>query len=153
MGVDFDGKEFDRTPFGRAFIDKTTHQIIPNSKIQLNINREKGFLRIAATKTKNSFDEWQQYRIEIDGTFTKLYNSRYTLKVDLMTVVSTVDEGYAFIFVDMINNNLTETKPFLPQIGLFVSFIRYNQLPVSPLLLYRTFFSRSDERRVGKARR
>src|SRR5437762_3186877 len=85
--------------------------------------------------------EWQQYRIEPNGIFTKLTigilgDYDYFSGFKIGRAVSTVDEGYALVYVNKINN-FTAEEPFLPQSGLFVLFIGYNQIPVSQLLLYQ----------------
>ncbi|PKY17427.1 hypothetical protein RhiirB3_404306 [Rhizophagus irregularis] len=56
--------------------------------------------------------------------------------------MSTVDEGYAIVFVNRTNTNTT--NPFLPQNQLFILPIRYNQPSVSPFLLYQTPIPNSE---------
>src|SRR4051812_33582312 len=139
MIIDFNGKEFGRISFG------LTGQFV-GSNIQLNINREKGFLRLYNPISSDNELEWQQYRIELDGTFTKLTSGKldsFSSLYNRYEIISTVDEGYALVYVNTMNY-FNATEPFLPQIGLFVLFIGYNQMPVSNLLLYQTTLQNAD---------
>jgi hypothetical protein len=142
MIIDFDGKVLSKTPFGLAFVNETTYEVTPTSRIQLNINREKGFLRVAAIG-KSISDmklEWQQYRVEDDGTFTKLTSGMLelgNLSSLNAVIIATVDEGYAIVYANKTNNNIA-TDPLSPQGQLSVIPIRYNQTSASPTLLYQT---------------
>lgn len=135
MIIDLDGNELDRIFFGPAFIvDATTHQFISdrNSKISLNVNGEKGFLRLFNLK-ENQSTSWEQYRIEPDGKFTKLTDGTLGFGSLSGTIISTVEEGYAIVYTNTINNFI-ETEPFIPR-SLFLS--TENDQPVSPLTFYK----------------
>ncbi|RIA97775.1 hypothetical protein C1645_813648, partial [Glomus cerebriforme] len=137
MMINFDGKVLDRTSFGFAFIDNTTQEIIPKAQIQTNINKDKGFLRI--NLMRNTADlEWQQYRIEsAKGTFTKLSSGTLPFPYHSIHLMSTVDEGYAVVFVNT-TNTYNATNPLLPQSQMFAIFIGYNQNYSATFLLYQT---------------
>ncbi|RIA85777.1 hypothetical protein C1645_830292 [Glomus cerebriforme] len=100
-----------RTPFGLVFIEETTQQIKTKSLIHLNINREKEFIRLAARRNSNDA-EWQQY----------IFNS---------LIISTFDGGYAIIFANTTNNNIT----LLSQGQLFATFIVVKRLRFGGYLL------------------
>src|SRR5438045_3266904 len=75
MVIDFDGNEYERIFFAPRYINTTTIQLEPNSDpiLTINVNREKGFLRTYSVGvSKGVRQEWQQFQIETDGTFTKL---------------------------------------------------------------------------------
>jgi len=148
MIIDFDGNEYSRTFFALRFIDITTHQLVPGDSvpfITLNVKREKGFLRIYNVRG-GILREWQQYKIESDGTFTKLTSGIALIYLDNLvgqlvssrfTAISTVDEGYNILFGNTINN-FTATNPLLPQAQLSVLLIEYNETATSPLIIYQT---------------
>jgi hypothetical protein len=146
MIIDFDGNELNRKRFV-SLLFGSYQQIIP-SKIQLNINREKGFLRYSRSRSNSTQNTYtlvttlNLYVINPNGTFT-IMASRDYFGQDLIisTIISTVNEGYAFVYVKKIHT-FTETEPFIPQIGLFVSFNQYEQMLLSStdLLLYQTPF-------------
>ena len=98
MIIDFDGNVYDRIPFN----DKDS--TISISHIQLNINREKGFIRCLDGGITLIC---QQYRIELNGTFTKLTNGKFGKFDDHSlydwTVIPTVDEGYAIVYANTTN--------------------------------------------------
>ena len=60
--------ELDRVFFGPRYINITTNQFVPN------MDREKGFLRFYGIRGIITQQGWQQYKIELNGTFTKLTN-------------------------------------------------------------------------------
>ena len=145
MIIDFDGKEYDRTFFGPRFINMTTLQFEPFSDplMTLNVDREKGFLRLYGVREKPR-QEWQQYKIETDGKFTKLTSDVVPLYSNSLaglltgsysTTVATVDEGYTIIFGNTINN-FTAINPLLPQSQFSVLPIGYNQTANSPLIIH-----------------
>ncbi|CAI2186782.1 17543_t:CDS:2, partial [Funneliformis geosporum] len=140
MIINFDGKVLNRTPFGFAFVEPVTQKLIPNSEIKLNVNPEKGFLRIASVRNTTNA-EWQQYLVEPDGVITKLTSGMLgfeNFNSLMSTVISTVDEGYAIVFANTSSTGFKESDPLSPLGLLFVLPIGYNQLPVAPLALYQT---------------
>jgi hypothetical protein len=150
MIIDFDGKIYDSKFFGPRYIDINTNEFVPETDptILLNVNREKGFLRLYSLRGKISRQEWQQYVIEPDGKFTELTSGIVPIYSDALvgqlkslrdSSISTVDEGYAIVFGITVNN-LTSTaeNPLLQQGQLLVLPIGYNQTATSPLLLYQT---------------
>jgi hypothetical protein len=147
MVIDFDGNEYSREFFGSRYLNITTLEFEPSSdpRITVNVNVEKGFLRTYNVRGKQR-REWQQYKIEPNGTFTKLtggevpiyYNTLVGDLVDSYTAnIQTVDEGYAILLGNTINN-FTATNPLLPQAQFSVILIGYNQTANSPLSLYQT---------------
>ncbi|CAG8524038.1 813_t:CDS:10 [Rhizophagus irregularis] len=70
MVIDYDGNVLSRTNIGLPFVNNTLQIIIPNDQFVLNINREKGFMRYGTGQNNNI--EWQQFRVEPDGSITKL---------------------------------------------------------------------------------
>jgi hypothetical protein len=141
MIVDFDSKVFDKIFFGPTFIDINTLQFVPGTDplLTLNVNKEGGFIRLYDARGVNPCREWQQYKVELDGKFTKLTSGILAdsyLDLKYVSTIST-NEDYAIVYVKMMNN-FTSTDLFLPQSGLFVLFIGYNQIPVYPSLLYYT---------------
>src|SRR6266542_3768414 len=131
MIIDFDGNVKSRISFGFTFIEQRLQQLVSsNSEIMLNINREKGFFRIASIRNTTDI-EWQQYKAEPDGTITRLTNGILPFKdfsSSLATVIATVDEGYAVIYVN---------KTTTPLSLLSVLHIGYNQTPVEPFSIYQ----------------
>ncbi len=106
-----------------------------NSEIILNINREKGFFRIATIRNTTDV-KWQQYRMESDRTITRLTNGILPFKEfsnSLVTVIATVDKGYAIIY----GNKTTDQTPTLLSL-LFILHIKYNQISVASLSIYQT---------------
>ena len=135
MVVDFDGREYDREFFGTTSANEIT-QFMPNSKIQLNINREKGLLRLETHNDLN-YVEWKQWRIDLGGLFNGLtFGKMYLLPSSFIsTIISTVDEAYAIAFVNTTNNFIA-TDP--PQSQLYILPIGYNESTFfPPLLIYQ----------------
>ncbi|GBB87515.1 hypothetical protein RclHR1_00140019 [Rhizophagus clarus] len=138
MVVDYDGNVLNRSPIGLPFIDNELRLAVPSAIIQLNINREKGFMRVI--KNQNNNIDWKQFRIEPNGTITKLTFG----KIDFyfgssipFVPINTVGEDYAIAF----GNNTRDpnvTNPLLPRSQLFILPIGYNQNSSLPLLLYQT---------------
>ncbi|CAG8641567.1 15468_t:CDS:2 [Funneliformis mosseae] len=140
MVIDFDGNVKSRTLFGFAFVAPATQIITPNTNIKLNINREKGFLRIATVRNTTNA-EWQQYRVELDGTITKLTSGMLefdNFKSLTQSTISTVDEGYAIVYAKTSDEGFKPSDPLSPLSQLFYLYIGYNQYPVAPLTLYQT---------------
>jgi hypothetical protein len=139
MLIDYDGNILTRLPIGTPLIDNNLQLAIPISSIQLNINREKGFLRYG--RSQNSNIEWQQFKFETDGTIANSTSGKIVLFNNYVAVttiaMSTVNEGYAIAFVNT-TNTFNATNPLSPQGQLFIVPIGYDQNAVSPLLLYQT---------------
>ncbi|CAB4375651.1 unnamed protein product [Rhizophagus irregularis] len=136
--IDLDGNVLDRRYFGPA---APTSAI---SKIQLNINREKGFLRCNMRANTTNIVEWQQYRIEPEGNFTNLTFGNFNLSGPVNSTVvtmSTIDEGYAIVFVDRTQKTDDDSNikniTIIPQNQLSILPIGYSQTSVSPFLLYQ----------------
>ncbi|RIB28423.1 hypothetical protein C2G38_2157943 [Gigaspora rosea] len=102
-----------------------------NSSIQLNANKKLGFLRCAL----NSSYAWQmrQYSIDDSGKLTHLTNLGEIYNVanllysqcSLVTIVSTVDNGYLAIF--NYTGKSYNDNSLSPLGGLFAIFINYSQ--------------------------
>ncbi|RIA80123.1 hypothetical protein C1645_793218 [Glomus cerebriforme] len=142
MIIDFDGNVLDRTPFGFAFVDKTVQpsRVIPKAQIQANINSDKGFLRINLIRDTTDL-EWQQYKIEPEGTFTKLTSGTIPFANYGMVssyLMATVDEGYAIAFANTTTSTYNASNPLLPQGQLFILPLEFNTTAGVPLLLYQT---------------
>jgi len=127
MIIDFDGNVLDRTYFRLMLIQHSLN-------LQLNINREKGFIIFDDltynADIKNPVISWQQYRIEPNGTFIKLTSGKFGLNFNgykwykIVTFIGmendsmmpTVNEGYAYVYLlrlptdrrplDYVNNPL-----------------------------------------------
>jgi hypothetical protein len=139
MLIDYNGNISTRSPIGTPFVDNNFNNFqlaMPINRIQLNINREKGFLRYG--RSQNSNIEWQQYKFETNGTITKSTSGELVLfNSDVTIAMSTVDEGYAIAFANS-TNTFNVSNPLLPLGQLFISPIGFNQNAGSPLLLYQT---------------
>ncbi|GES76898.1 hypothetical protein GLOIN_2v1639405 [Rhizophagus clarus] len=138
MVMDLDGNVYSRSPIGLPFIDNNLRLPIPIARIQPNINVEKGFLRII--KNQNNNIDWQQFRIETNGTITRLTFGELVIYGETSVAVvsmNTVDEGYAIAFGNT-TNSFNATNPLAPLSQLFILPIGYNQNPGLPLLLYQT---------------
>ncbi|CAG8590165.1 8657_t:CDS:2 [Funneliformis caledonium] len=149
MIIDYNGNILDRIRFGVSFTT-VTHMLIINTYITLNVNREKGFIRLNAIKGSPNA-EWRQFNVGPDGKITSLTQGTiefldYTSLA--VNVISTVDEGYAIVYANTTGKVITAetTQPLenstqalmKPQVQVFAIPIRYNEPQIEPLLLYQS---------------
>ncbi|CAI2173846.1 13664_t:CDS:2 [Funneliformis geosporum] len=143
--IDFDGKTLDRIRFGISFV--ADNILKKNTLITLNVNREKGFIRLSAIKGSANA-QWQQFQVDSDGKITTTTLTNGTLEfVDYSSlsvdVISTVDEGYAMVFANTTGLfspqiPVDNSTMMIPQCQVFAIPIRYNETQIEPLLLYQT---------------
>ncbi|CAG8702770.1 182_t:CDS:2, partial [Funneliformis caledonium] len=146
--IDYNGNVLDRIRFGVSFT--VNHKLVINTHIVLNVNREKGFIRLNFIKGSLNA-EWRQFYVNSDGKLTDLTNGTLNF-IDYTTltvnVISTVDEGYAIVYANMtgkfqtIDTNDTienSTEEMLsPKIQLFATLIRHNGTLIEPFILYQS---------------
>ncbi|CAG8545645.1 4738_t:CDS:2 [Funneliformis mosseae] len=140
MIIDWQGQTYEPKFLGLSFIDANTRTVVPGlSAVTVNINRAKGFLRLAALRETNDC-EWQQYSIGENKELIQLSGGVIKLpifKSAQFATIATVDEGYAIVFAnssDTVNN----ADPLLPRGGLFALSLAYGQKSInSPSLLYQ----------------
>ncbi|CAG8479075.1 3192_t:CDS:2 [Funneliformis caledonium] len=140
MVIDWQGQTYEPKFLGLSFIDANTGTVVPGlSAVTVNINRAKGFLRLAALRETTDC-EWQQYSIGENKELIQLSGGVIKLpifKSAQFATIATVDEGYAIVFAnssDTVNN----ADPLLPRGGLFALSLAYGQKSInSPSLLYQ----------------
>ncbi|KAF0561761.1 hypothetical protein F8M41_019380 [Gigaspora margarita] len=105
MVIDWNGNIMSIIDFGASYLFPNSTIWEPNELIVNNIVPRKGFLRLSRMRGTNDF-EWRQYGYLKNGIFNLLQNNTFTTdSTDLtnfqVTVVQTLDSGYAIIYSDM----------------------------------------------------
>ncbi|KAF0537646.1 hypothetical protein F8M41_008312 [Gigaspora margarita] len=123
--IDWDGNSRSNMCFDGAWI---------NSIIQLNANKKLGFLR-CIPKSKVTW-QWQQFSIDDNGMLTSLTNLTNLIPnfgnggldphYSLITIVSTIDNGYLAIF--NFTQRINQDNLLIPHGGLCANFIPYNYM-------------------------
>jgi hypothetical protein len=146
MIIDFDGNVLDRTYFGTSYFDINNLGRRP-FKLQLNLNIEKGFIIFDELKSiRYSQIPWQQYKIEPDGKFKMLtsgtielnvngyiwYNRSIVMGKEDLTMMSTVDEGYAYVY----QLGLPGSEIVFENSIIATALIGYNKTDSATVLLY-----------------
>ncbi|RIB07572.1 hypothetical protein C2G38_418510 [Gigaspora rosea] len=112
--IDWDGKTRSLVPFPGFWI---------NSTIQPNANNKFGFIRYYLDHTYSS--SLQQYSSDDSGNLTLMSGVfSHDLNNPLVTMVSTLNNGYLVFYNDTINNN--DKNSLLSRGGLYVQIISYN---------------------------
>ncbi|CAG8650090.1 10926_t:CDS:2, partial [Dentiscutata heterogama] len=113
------------------------HQIL----IEININKELGFLGAAIKKNSSSI-AITQYSVDVNGALSARFKNYIRIglfiNATFFTSLATVDEGYAILYAKYSVNR----SDFMSSLGgLYVSFIDYNTTNSSsignPILLFQ----------------
>ncbi|CAG8595119.1 2776_t:CDS:2, partial [Dentiscutata heterogama] len=143
--IDWDGKNRSEIHYGSSHINHN-NSWDPQSAIQLNVNKKRGFLRLGTTRNSNfKWNLWQQYSIDDFGTLSLLQNSSISIvPIDSIssqsTIMPTIDGGYAVLSVNSSDNNGNDSL-LATRGGLYATFLSYNQsIPSTQALLYQFTF-------------
>ncbi|CAG8577092.1 2470_t:CDS:2 [Cetraspora pellucida] len=143
--LDWSGKNISTLDFGPAYLSPGTTIWHPDQLIRNNIIPKNGFLYLSAVSGTNNL-EWKQYEYKGEGRFALLHNDTFDILDNNLntnfqfTVLSTLNGGYAIVYVNSTNNiyansnnNHTASDQFTA--GIYVTLLNYNQTKTSQKLI------------------
>ncbi|CAG8718300.1 6354_t:CDS:2, partial [Cetraspora pellucida] len=144
--LDWSGKNISALNFGPTNLLPGTTIWFPHNLITNNIIPKNGFLYLSVVSGTNNL-EWKQYEYKGKGIFALLHNDTFDSLVDNLnitnfqfTVFSTLNGGYAIVYVNSTNNmyanstnNHTASDQFTA--GIYVTLLNYNQTKTSQKLI------------------
>ncbi|CAG8519858.1 7420_t:CDS:2, partial [Scutellospora calospora] len=131
------GNVMSKFDFGASYLEPVTNNWIPNEYFINNIDPQKGFFRLSATR--DGYFEWWQYEYTGNGNYgifasDRVQTSGFSFQ---LTVIQTLNGGYAIVYANSTKNtiagNITSNftleldSQFNSNAGIYAIILNYNQ--------------------------